>query len=110
MTIEIKKELPALQVHLAGELDHHAAESIREAIDKQLMDKRITALYVHMPEVSFMDSAGIGVLLGRYKIMSQRHGDMYLVGVSPAADRILRMAAVYDRIASIPAEQEKRRK
>lgn len=98
MKIRIRTVLPALYVTLEGELDHHAAGGIRTAVDGHLADRRIDTLYIDLKGVDFMDSAGIGVLLGRYKLMHARGGNVYILQVSPAADRILRMGAVYERI------------
>ncbi len=82
-----------LTVMLSGELDHHNAAEIREAIDS-LLDGSVRELTLDMGGVTFMDSSGIGIVLGRYRRMRERDGKMYLSGLGGNAERILRMAGV----------------
>ena len=85
----------ALTVFLEGELDHHSAAPVRAQIDALLSDGNITELTLDMRAVTFMDSSGLGVVLGRYRIMSGRNGKMYIGGASKYVQRILKMAGVY---------------
>ena len=87
-----------LTVILKGELDHHSAESIRGGIDRMLSDNGIHELLLDMGNVTFMDSSGLGVILGRYRMLSGRGGSVYVSNVAPNIDRIFRMSGIYSLI------------
>ena len=82
-------------VHLSGELDHHSASRVRGALDLMLRDVTVRELQLEMTGVTFMDSAGLGVVLGRYKTLSARGGRMIVSGVRTSIDRIFRMSGLY---------------
>jgi len=84
-----------LSVFLCGEIDHHASKSIRDEIEKQLSDLTIHTLLLDFSKVSFMDSSGIGMVIGRYKTMKARSGDMVSTGLSPAVERIYRLGGLH---------------
>ena len=94
MEISATKKGHVLTVNLKGELDHHSAKQTRERIDAALRDTNIRELVLNMKGVSFMDSSGIGVILGRYRTVSARGGTMRIVGAGKSVARILRMAGV----------------
>ena len=82
-------------VRLSGELDHHSAARVRGALDLMLRDVTVREMQLDMTEVTFMDSAGLGVILGRYKTLSGRGGKMIVSGVRTPIDRIFRMSGLY---------------
>lgn len=82
-------------VQLCGELDHHSAARVRGALDLMLRDVSIREMQLDMTQVTFMDSAGLGVVLGRYKTLSARGGKMIVSGVRTSIDRIFRMSGLY---------------
>jgi len=84
-----------LIVRMNGELDHHSAEQIRRSLDAMLKDLSIRELQLDMRDVSFMDSAGLGVVLGRYRTLSARGGKLIVSGVRGGIDRIFRMSGLY---------------
>jgi stage II sporulation protein AA (anti-sigma F factor antagonist) len=87
-----------LIVFLEGELDHRSAASMRAEIDNQLRDRRVTELVIDMGGISFMDSSGIGLILGRYKIMSQRGGIVRVSRPDSRADKLFHMSGVYNLV------------
>ena len=93
MQLATKRKGGAISAALSGELDHHNAAVIREKLDT-LLDDGINELTLDMSGITFMDSSGIGVILGRYRRMSERGGKMYIKGVNDYSERILRMAGV----------------
>lgn len=80
---------------LAGELDHHSAAQARKTLEALLSNPEVRELELDLSGVSFMDSSGLGVILGRYRTLSQRGGTLVLTGANKYVDRILRMAGVY---------------
>ena len=84
MQIRTERAGQALVVRLAGELDLHTAAAFREAVDSRLRaDARIRHLVLVMDGVTFVDSSGIGALLGRGKQILARGGRVVAVGVRP---------------------------
>ncbi len=82
-------------VRLSGELDHHSAAKVRGTLDLILRDVSVREMQLDMRNVTFMDSAGLGVVLGRYKTLSARGGKMIVSGMRTSIDRIFRMLGLY---------------
>ena len=82
-------------VSLSGELDHHSAARVRGQLDLILRDVTVRELVLDMRDVTFMDSAGLGVVLGRYRTLSARGGRMIVSGMRSSVDRIFRMSGLY---------------
>ncbi len=96
--MELQKALGnnKLRISIAGELDDHSAEEARSYIDSTLLaDRSIRELQLDLSGLTFMDSSGIGVLLGRYRIMAERHGRVVLTGMNRYAERIIKMSGIY---------------
>ena len=95
MQIEFEMTDEILIVNLDGELDHHFAAVIREEIDKTVDAFHSKHLIFNFEKVTFMDSSGIGVIMGRYNKISQLGGRLIITGCSEYIDRILDMAGIY---------------
>ena len=85
-------------VRLSGELDHHSAAQVRHTLDLWLADVTVRELQLDMSGVSFMDSAGLGVVLGRYRTIALRGGRLIVSGVRTSIDRIFRMSGLYSLV------------
>ena len=95
MNITYQHRGPTLWVQLEGELDHHSASACRALMDEILSENQdIRQLRVNLCGLEFMDSSGIGVLIGRYKVIRERKGVMTLYGMNPAGTRIVEMAGL----------------
>ncbi|MDD4564324.1 MAG: anti-sigma factor antagonist [Eubacteriales bacterium] len=95
MQIEFEMTDDILIVNLDGELDHHFSTVIREEIDKTIDTFHSKHLIFNFEKVDFMDSSGIGVIMGRYNKISQLKGRLLITGCSEYIDRILEMAGIY---------------
>lgn len=98
-----------LLVHLPREIDHHSGERIQKSVDRQLRTKKIARIVFDFSQTEFMDSAGIGILLGRYKRMKERGGDAAMYGVSARIARLLRIAGM-DKLIRCCRDFEQARK
>ena len=100
--MQIMYDAPAgeLTVMLTGELDHHSAAPLRAEIDAAVYTHTPGTLILDFSGVSFMDSSGIGLIMGRYRILSPLGGEIILRDPPPHISRILRLAGM-ERIASI---------
>ena len=84
----------ALTARVSGEIDHHAARRLREEIDGEVFRTLPGSLTLDLSGVGFMDSAGLGLILGRLNLMTSRKGVLRLSGLRPPVARILMLAGV----------------
>jgi len=83
-----------LIVKLKGELDHHTSEATRRKIDSSFIDKNLLNIILDLRELTFMDSSGIGLIMGRYKKVKDRQGNLIIVSDNRYVDRILNMSGL----------------
>jgi len=84
-------------VRLAGELDHYCAQSVRRELDALIADRSVRWLVLDFSRLQFMDSSGIGVILGRYRQMRDRGGQVGVVNMNSHIARIFHMSGM-DRV------------
>ncbi len=94
LKVGIRKNDRTLIVELGGELDHHAASEIREKIDKEINTNMIKNLVIDLKDLSFMDSSGIGVIIGRYKLIQKLEGKTCLINLNPGINRIIEISGL----------------
>lgn len=94
MNIEFKNNI--LIVSLVGELDHHSVDDIKQEISKNLRKNRVNYLVFDFEKVSFMDSSGIGLIIGRFKEMGE--DNVYCVGLSDNVKKIFEMSGLLNII------------
>ena len=85
----------AVTVVIAGELDHCAAPQIRQMLDEVLQDPLVTHLVLDLENLTFMDSSGIGVLLGRLRTLQQRGGTMSVQNMQPPVEKLFRLSGMH---------------
>ena len=103
---EGKKLRDTLVVSIGGELDHHTAEEIRERMDELLDDPTIKNVIIDAGNLSFMDSSGIGVFIGRYKKISRRGGSMAVANINNHIDKIFEVSGLYKIIKTYSSVQD----
>lgn len=81
-----------LVIKLAGEIDHHTAKALREEIDTSLYLYRAATVILDLSGVGFMDSAGLGLILGRYTKVKELGGRLIVANPEPSVDKILTLA------------------
>lgn len=84
-----------LTVILEGELDHHSAESVRAELETLIANPHVKRLVLDLGKLTFMDSSGIGVVLGRYRTLAKRGGGVAVRGPNAHVDRIFAMSGLY---------------
>jgi len=102
---DIKYESGILSVSIDGEIDHHTAKPLREKIDAAIYLYRAPKVVIRMPNVGFMDSAGLGLILGRYAKVSELGGELTVADPEPGAEKILRLAGA-DKLIRIEKSGE----
>ena len=90
----------ALKIKLRGELDHHSAVAIRTQIDDMIRSKRPQKLNIDMSVIDFMDSSGLGLIMGRYAAMKDIGGELYVTDPSPRVQKIMSLAGM-ERVINI---------
>lgn len=83
-----------LRLQITEEIDHHSSEKIRTRADFEIQKYIPKKLTLDFENVNFMDSAGIGLILGRYKMMNMFGGSMEITKVCPSVKKVLEMAGV----------------
>ena len=93
-----EKKRDALLVRLSGDLDHSAATRVREEMDRLIDETRPRRLLLDLNGLEFMDSSGIGLVIGRYKRMKRHGGSVAVIGPDPRIDKIFKMAGLYQLV------------
>lgn len=98
MALKLECTDGAVTALLDGEIDHHAAGGIREEIDETVERLRPPVLTLDFQNVTFMDSSGIGLVMGRYRIMHEIGGKLVVRNTSLHIRKVMRLAGI-DRLA-----------
>ena len=100
MSVKIINEDNKVIALLSCEIDHHNAKSLRQDIDFSLRENQPEELIMDFSEVGFMDSSGIGLVMGRYKLMQEIGGNLVVRNPPPHIKKVMRLSGI-DRLASI---------
>lgn len=84
----------SLTIYVRGEIDHHSAVAIRNGIDALLFEKRPTQLRLDLSAVGFMDSSGLGLIMGRLSVMKELGGHLLIINPSRETQSILSLAGM----------------
>ena len=97
-----------LTVKLQNEIDHHIAAGVREKIDEKMYALLPRAIVFDLSEVAFMDSSGLGLVLGRYTKARELGIEVMVKNPSRRTEKIFRMAGT-DKFIKITHDKEKKR-
>lgn len=100
--MEIKGNV--LCIRLGGELDHHSAERLKNEATTIIEQKNIKHIVLNLAELTFMDSSGLGVILGRYKQIKQQQGNMVVCAITPSVKRLFEMSGLFKIIQQESSE------
>jgi len=95
-----------LLVYISGDFDMAVSDNVRFHIDERLDEGRVKNIILDLKGVTFIDSSGLGVILGRYKRIGLTGGKMSIVGPQPPVQRILELSGVMKIIKCYEAEEE----
>lgn len=90
-----------LYVLLSGELDEHTASTTRIKLDEIFLETGFNQIIIDLSELDFMDSTGIGVLIGRYKKMKDKNIPIFICNPSKHAEKIFKMTGLYEIMPKI---------
>lgn len=94
MSAKIEYKQKEIRVYLDGEIDHHSSSLIRVSIDDAIIHKKPSVLVLDFENVTFMDSSGIGLVMGRYKLMKTVNGRIRVENLSPTAYKVMSLAGL----------------
>ena len=96
-----------LIVRIKGEIDHHSAVLARTGIDEEIIIKRPRQVLLELSAVDFMDSSGLGLIMGRYALVKQFGGSLCVLDPSAAVVKIMKLAGM-ERMIPIKKTKEKK--
>ncbi|WP_228409420.1 anti-sigma F factor antagonist [Radiobacillus deserti] len=95
LSVKFTKKENVLLVRLTGELDHHAAENLKAEWQMAIRESNTEHVVLNLGDLDFMDSSGLGVILGRYKEVTQAGGEMVVCAISPVVKRLFDMSGLF---------------
>jgi len=96
MQVNAKMYSDTLYIEIVGELDENTATYARNTLDEEMQNNECKQIVIDLSKLDFMDSTGIGVLMGRYKKMKEKKVPIFISNPSVQADKIFQMTALYD--------------
>lgn len=100
MSVEINVTGEVVTAYLSGELDHHTARLMREEIDNAVELNMPTLLVLDFKDVSFMDSSGIGLVMGRYRNLLKSGAELHIAGAPPQIYKMMKLAGI-EKLATL---------
>jgi len=106
LRISLEMEKSTLIVRLEGELDHHHSDQVRSQIEAELEKGIINNIIFNLEKLTFMDSSGLGMMLGRYKTVRQLEGKMSICCVQPNVYKIFELSGMFKILSVYDSEEE----
>lgn len=95
-----------LIIKIKGDIDHHTAEEIRDKSEKEFKRLNAKNMIFNFEGVSFMDSSGIGMIIGRYKNIEKQGGNIAVCNVPESVKRIFNMSGLHKIIPCYDTQEE----
>jgi len=95
LQVELEQQRNVLIVRLRGELDHHTADIVRFKMEDAILRGRCDHVVLSLKDLQFMDSSGLGVILGRYKLIKSRGGKMVVCDTQPSVKRLFELSGLF---------------
>lgn len=106
MPVTIKNKNDVLTALISGDIDHHSAPFIREMIDDAIIvNETSKKLVLDFSGVTFMDSSGVGLVMGRYRLASVNGKSLAVTNLSPRDYKIFKMSGL-EKIADISMKSQ----
>lgn len=105
MEIKLLGDKRTVLVRIMQELDHHTAAEIRKKTDAKIKSSNAVNIIFDFSSVEFMDSSGIGLIMGRYKMAKILGGKVVIYGAGKQIQRIIEMSGI-DRIVKLCATHD----
>lgn len=106
ISVSLHTENQVLFINLSGELDHHTSGQLRGRLNEVMENSNIKHLVFNLQQLDFMDSSGIGIILGRYNQVKKDNGTVMVLGLRPLVKKTFEMSGLSQIIKIIDDEQE----
>ena len=93
-SLVMSEEKDGLFIRISGEIDHHSAVEVRNEIDSKIMELRPQRAVMDLSEIDFMDSSGLGLIMGRFSKMRAVGGELTLLDPSERIMKIFILAGL----------------
>ena len=94
MGVRVASYKNMLTALIEGDIDHHTAKEIRETIDGYVEKYNPKLLELDFSGVQFMDSSGIGLIMGRFKLMSAMKGNLKVINIPQGLERMVKLSGL----------------
>lgn len=91
---DVQRNGQDMKITLKGDMDHHNAVSVRGEIDAILLEERPKRVVINLHDIGFMDSSGLGFIMGRYSVMQKLGGDLVLEEPNERITKIFDLAGL----------------
>lgn len=105
MEINLREKNNFVFLDLKGEIDVYTSPKLKEKVIEEI-EKGIKNLIINLQEVSYIDSTGLGILIGALKRIKEREGKLYLIFSSTRLNRIFEITGLNKIFIIYPAEEE----
>ena len=92
MDLTVWNEKDKLYIRVSGEMDHHGVRDTRREVDELILKNRPKILILDLSRIDFMDSSGLGFVLGRLRTMNDMKGSVAVLNPTRRAEEMLKMA------------------
>ena len=101
MKVSAKINRDNLYIFLEGEIDQSVAGELRVKLDDYLNSVKVKNVILNMKELTFMDSTGVGLIMGRYKKLKQNNVSIFINEPNKQIDKVLKVSGLYSIIPLI---------
>ncbi len=109
MAVKINITPLRLTISLSGEIDHHNAAVLRIEADEAIQSSLCKTVRIDFGDVTFMDSSGIGFVMGRYRLVSSYGGAVEVVNLSDRVYSMMKLAGL-DRLVKLTKKDKRKDK
>lgn len=106
IVLRLERKGEVLVASLKGEIDLRVAPTLRESLDKALENLAPRHLVVDFADVTFIDSTGLGVILGRYKRVVAAGGKVAVTGLRPTVRRVVELSGLLRVVCEFPSQEQ----
>lgn len=99
--MEHERKKDTVTVRITGELDHCSAQAVRRELDALIAEPGVKRLVLDMADMTFMDSSGIGVILGRYRELRERGGSVAVKNLNPQVEKVFTLSGMRQVIQTL---------
>jgi len=106
ITVSLYVENQVLFVNLSGELDHHTSDQLRNRLNAVMGESQVKHIIFNLKHLEFMDSSGIGIILGRYNHIKTINGSVMVIGMKPLVKKVFELSGLSHIIKVIDDESK----